>query len=85
MPLLPSCYGLAERFPTSESAEIVPEYPYALTKNIGEQLVMHWAKLYKLKSVSTRFLMFLVQDQELRVLMELYLEFSWHKRLLDNH
>lgn len=50
-----SCYGLAKRFPTSESAEIVPEYPYALTKNIGEQLVMHWAKLYKLKSVSTRF------------------------------
>ena len=50
-----SCYGLAKTFPTSENAEIAPEYPYALTKNIGEQLVMHWASLYKLKSVSTRF------------------------------
>jgi len=50
-----SCYGLAKSFPTPETAEIEPEYPYALTKNIGEQLVMHWAKIYKLKCVSTRF------------------------------
>lgn len=50
-----SCYGIAKEFPTPESADVIPEYPYALTKNIGEQLVMHWARLYKLKSVSTRF------------------------------
>ena len=50
-----SCYGLAEQFPTSELASISPEYPYALTKYIGEELVMHWAKVYKIKAVSTRF------------------------------
>lgn len=50
-----SCYGIAKEFPTPETADVAPEYPYALTKNIGEQLVMHWAQLYKLKSVSTRF------------------------------
>ena len=49
-----SCYGLARTFPTPESAPIVPEYPYALTKNLGEQCVMHCAKLYKLPVVSLR-------------------------------
>ena len=46
---------MAEQFPTSELASISPEYPYALTKYIGEELVMHWAKVYKIKAVSTRF------------------------------
>lgn len=50
-----SCYGLPDEFPTKETAEIRPQYPYALTKNIGEQLVMHWCQLYKLPAVSLRF------------------------------
>ena len=50
-----SCYGLAEEIPTSEISKIAPEYPYALTKFLAEELVMHWAKVYKLKSISTRF------------------------------
>jgi UDP-glucose 4-epimerase len=50
-----SCYGLPDKFPTPETAEIRPMYPYALTKNIGEQMVMHWCKVYKLPAVSTRF------------------------------
>ena len=50
-----SCYGIAEEFPTPEIARISPEYPYALTKYIGEELVMHWSKVYKVKAVSTRF------------------------------
>ena len=29
-------------------------YPYALTKNWGEDLVMHWSKLYKLNINSVR-------------------------------
>ncbi len=49
-----SCYGLANVFPTPESASIRPEYPYALTKNLGEQCVMHWGKLYKLPVVALR-------------------------------
>jgi UDP-glucose 4-epimerase len=49
-----SCYGIPDSFPTPESADIRPQYPYALTKNIAEQYVMHWAQVYKLPSVSLR-------------------------------
>jgi UDP-glucose 4-epimerase len=49
-----SCYGIPDEFPTPESAEIRVEYPYALTKNIGEQYVMHWGKVYGLPVVSLR-------------------------------
>ncbi len=49
-----SCYGLAKVFPTPETAEIAPEYPYALTKNLGEQCVSHWGKIYGLPTVSLR-------------------------------
>lgn len=49
-----SCYGLTEEFPTPESAKTEPEYPYALTKFIGEQCVMHWGKVYDLPVVSLR-------------------------------
>lgn len=50
-----SCYGIPDKYPTNELAEIRPQYPYALTKNLGEQLVMHWSQLYNLPAVSLRF------------------------------
>ena len=50
-----SCYGIPENFPTKETEKIKPEYPYALTKNIAEQLVMHWAKIYNMPNISLRF------------------------------
>ena len=50
-----SCYGIPDKYPTDEKSEIRPEYPYALTKNLGEQLVMHWSKLYKISAISLRF------------------------------
>lgn len=50
-----SCYGLPDVFPTPESADIRPQYPYALTKYVGEQYVLHWSKLYDIPSVSLRF------------------------------
>ena len=50
-----SCYGAFPTFPTNEKNKIVTEYPYALTKNIGENLVLHWNKTYNLKSLSLRF------------------------------
>ncbi|NGX63685.1 MAG: UDP-glucose 4-epimerase [Candidatus Anoxychlamydiales bacterium] len=50
-----SCYGLTNQLPTSENAEISPQYPYALTKYLGEELVMHFEKLYKIPSISLRF------------------------------
>jgi UDP-glucose 4-epimerase len=49
-----SCYGLPDAVPTPETAEIRPMYPYALTKYIGEQYVMHWAKTYHLPCVALR-------------------------------
>jgi UDP-glucose 4-epimerase len=50
-----SCYGLADVFPTPEGASLNPEYPYALTKLMGEQLIMHWEKVYGIPSLSLRF------------------------------
>ena len=49
-----SCYGIPDSYPTSENAAIRPQYPYALTKNLGEQLAMHWAQVYKLSVISLR-------------------------------
>ena len=50
-----SCYGIPDKYPTKENAKISPQYPYALTKYLGEQLVMHWCQLYDLPAVSLRF------------------------------
>jgi UDP-glucose 4-epimerase len=49
-----SCYGIPDLYPTPETAEARPEYPYALTKHLGEQCVMHWCKVYGLPAVSLR-------------------------------
>jgi UDP-glucose 4-epimerase len=49
-----SCYGIPRDYPTPEQAEIKPEYPYALTKYMGEELVLHWNQLYKMPTVSLR-------------------------------
>lgn len=50
-----SCYGIPDVSPTPETAELRPQYPYALTKLLGEQLVLHWAQVYKLPALSMRF------------------------------
>jgi UDP-glucose 4-epimerase len=50
-----SCYGIPNSYPTPEVAPADPRYPYALTKYLGEQLVMHWASIYRLPAVSLRF------------------------------
>jgi UDP-glucose 4-epimerase len=49
-----SCYGIPDEFPTRETAPAGPMYPYALTKYVGEQYVMHWARLYTLPCISLR-------------------------------
>ncbi len=49
-----SCYGIPDSFPTPETAAIRPQYPYALTKFLGEQLVLHWGQVYKIPVVSLR-------------------------------
>lgn len=50
-----SCYGIPDVYPTPETAAIRPQYPYALTKNLGEQIVLHWAQTYGFPAISVRF------------------------------
>ena len=49
-----SCYGIADELPTSENALIRPQYPYALSKYMGEQAVLHWGDIYRLPVNSLR-------------------------------
>ncbi|MGE4221573.1 MAG: NAD-dependent epimerase/dehydratase family protein [Alphaproteobacteria bacterium] len=42
-----TCYGLAE-VPTREDHPIRCEYPYALSKHLGEQAALHWQRVYGL-------------------------------------
>lgn len=49
-----SCYGIPKNYPTSEKESIKPQYPYALTKNIGEQILIHYGKIYGFQVTSMR-------------------------------
>jgi UDP-glucose 4-epimerase len=49
-----SCYGIPDIFPTPETAAINPRYPYALTKYLGEQIVLHWGQVYGIPVTSLR-------------------------------
>ncbi len=49
-----SCYGIPDIYPTPETSEINPQYPYAFTKWVAEQAVMHWGKVYDLPVISLR-------------------------------
>ena len=50
-----SCYGIPDKYPTPEHADIRPQYPYALTKRMGEEMVLHWAQVYSFPAISLRF------------------------------
>jgi UDP-glucose 4-epimerase len=49
-----SCYGIADELPTTENATIQPQYPYALSKYMGEEAVLHWGHVYRLPVNSLR-------------------------------
>ena len=49
-----SCYGIPDLYPTPETAEVRPQYPYAFTKWAGEQAALHWGKVYNLPVISLR-------------------------------
>ena len=49
-----TCYGIPDAYPTPETAPCQPEHPYALTKYLGEQLALHWHRVYQLPVVSLR-------------------------------
>ena len=56
-------YGI-QFYPTKETAPISCQYPYALTKRLGEEIVLHWSSLYSLPALSLDFLMYMGQDLE---------------------
>jgi len=49
-----SSYGIPDKYPTPETSPIKPQYPYALTKYMGEELVLHWSQLYDFPALSLR-------------------------------
>lgn len=49
-----SCYGIQENKAIDEAYPLDPQHPYALTKMIGEQYVILWAKVYKVPALSLR-------------------------------
>ena len=49
-----SCYGIPKNYPTKETEIISTKYPYALTKKIGEDLIVHWSSLFKIPFISLR-------------------------------
>lgn len=48
-----SCYGIAA-VPTAEDHPIAPQYPYALSKYLGELAALHWHQVYGLPVNSIR-------------------------------
>ena len=49
-----SCYGIPKKYPTLENETIDPKYPYALTKRIAEEILLHYGNIYKIKITSLR-------------------------------
>ncbi len=49
-----SCYGIPKKYPTDERENIDTHYPYALTKKLGEDLIIHWSSLYNFPFISLR-------------------------------
>jgi UDP-glucose 4-epimerase len=50
-----SCYGIPDLFPTPEDAEIRCQYPYAVTKYLGEEYCLYWEQIYKMNITCMRF------------------------------
>ena len=50
-----SCYGAPKKFPTSEKDKIDLKHPYAVTKFVGEELVMRYALMFNMPNISFRF------------------------------
>ncbi len=49
-----SCYQTQAARPITETDPIYPTSPYALTKYLGEQLVLHWGQMHQIPTVSLR-------------------------------
>lgn len=49
-----SCYENPKELPVKEKTPVNVIHPYALTKRLGEELVLHWGRIYKLPAISLR-------------------------------
>ncbi|MEK7544057.1 MAG: NAD-dependent epimerase/dehydratase family protein [Patescibacteria group bacterium] len=49
-----TCYGKNPSVPTPETSTIATQFPYALTKYLGELYALHYHQVYKLPVVSLR-------------------------------
>ncbi len=79
-----SCYGIPKNFPTDEKSTINPMYPYALTKFLGEQLAINWAKIYKMHNISLRFFNAYGLRSSIKGAYGSVLAYFWLKNLLEN-
>ena len=50
-----TCYGKISTYPTKENEIIDLCHPYAFSKKICEDLIIHWAKIFKINYISLRF------------------------------
>ena len=50
-----SCYGIPKKLPASEKDKIDLNNPYAVTKFIGEEIIMRYASMFKMPNISFRF------------------------------
>ena len=49
-----SCYGIPKFIPTKEIDQIDLRYPYAFSKNMAEQMIIHWSRVYNINYISLR-------------------------------
>ena len=49
-----SCYGIPKFTPTKENDQIDLRYPYAFSKNMAEQMIVHWSRVYNINYISLR-------------------------------
>ena len=70
-----SCYGIPDKYPTSENSPILPKYPYALTKRLGEEIIFHFGNLLKFLLLVCVYLMYMVLEQEHQAPMAQFLVF----------
>ena len=50
----PLAMDCQKNFPTKETDNIDTRYPYSFSKNIGEQVIQHWSKVYDIEYISLR-------------------------------
>lgn len=49
-----SCYGIPKKYPTPENSKMDPQYPYAFSKMLGEEVIRHYSKIYDIPFISLR-------------------------------